>query len=150
MQKDFLTSSEERSEARLKQLQAQSEEYENLINENEELRANIIKNRTKVASSSSSSSSAPTVVTAKKHIGYSYGIGPDEVPGEGENTVIRVPNWNTFQESLDAVEAEKARLGQENRENRAVGLAVTKDPYTSYPAESIKELAHIVGLKIEE
>jgi Asp-tRNA(Asn)/Glu-tRNA(Gln) amidotransferase B subunit len=148
VQKEFLTSSEERNEARLKKLQAQNEEYENIINENEELRKNLIKNRTKL--SSSSSSSTPKVVTEKKHIGYSYGIGPDEIPGEGEDSVIKVHNWNMFQESLDAVETKKAQLRQENRENRAAKLPIIKDPYASYPAESIKELAHIVGLKIEE
>jgi hypothetical protein len=76
-------------------LQEQSEEYEKLLNENEVLRANIIKNRTKLSSSSSSSSSTPKVVTGK-HIGYSYGIGPDEIPGEGEDSVIKFHNWNDF------------------------------------------------------
>jgi hypothetical protein len=39
-----------------------------------------------------------------------------------QHSVIKVHNWNMFQESLDAVEAEKARLRQENRENRAAQL----------------------------
>jgi hypothetical protein len=43
MQKEFLTSSEERNAARLKKLQEENEEYEKLINENEALRANLIK-----------------------------------------------------------------------------------------------------------
>jgi hypothetical protein len=61
--------------------------------------------------------------------------------------VIKFHNWNDFQDSLDLVEAEKARLRQEARENRAAGLPIAKNPYVSYPAESIKDLAHIVSLK---
>jgi hypothetical protein len=65
MQKEFLTSVEERNAARLKQLQAKNEEYEKILSENEALRANLIKNRTKLSSFSNSSSSTPSVITEK-------------------------------------------------------------------------------------
>jgi hypothetical protein len=35
--------------------------------------------------------------------GFSYGIGPDEIPGEHEDEVIKYHDWNTFQERLDDV-----------------------------------------------
>jgi hypothetical protein len=52
--------------------------------------------------------------------------------------VIKYHDWNTFQEKLDDVEERKAELRQEIKEARASGLAVPKNIYSSYPAESMK------------
>jgi hypothetical protein len=72
------------------------------------------KNRAKRSSSTSRSSSA--LPTTKKNIGFSYGIGPDDIPAEGEDTVIKYHNWNEFQEKLDDLEEKKSPLRQEARE----------------------------------
>jgi hypothetical protein len=48
------------------------------------------------------------------------------------------------------MEEQKVELRQYIKEARASGLAVPKNIYSSYPAESMKNLAYIVGLKIEE
>jgi uncharacterized protein (UPF0335 family) len=39
-----------------------------------------------------------------------------------QHSVIKYHNWNDFQERLDKLEEEKARLGQAAREARADGL----------------------------
>jgi hypothetical protein len=89
------------------------------MKEREAFRRERARNRAKRAASTSSSSSVlPTTV---KNIGFSYGIGPDDVPGEGEDSVIKYHNWNEFQERLDDLEEEKARLRQEAREAPADG-----------------------------
>jgi hypothetical protein len=73
-----------------------------------------------------------------------------EIPAEGEDSVSKYHNWNEFQERLDDLEETKARLRQEAREARADSLPTVKNPYATYPAESMKNLAYIVGLKIKE
>jgi hypothetical protein len=108
------------------------------------------RNRAKRAASSSSSSSVSALPTTKRNIGLSYGLAADEYPNEGEDTVIKYHNWNEFQERLDDLEETKARLRQKAREARADGLPTVKNLYATYPAESMKNLAYIVGLKIEE
>jgi hypothetical protein len=105
------------------------------------------KNRAKRSASTSSSSSSLALPAQKRTIGFSYGIGPDEVPGEGEDSVIKYHNRNEFQERLDDLEEEKARLKQEVRGARADGQRPVPNPYATYPTESMKNLAYIVGLK---
>jgi hypothetical protein len=115
------------------------------MKERDELRRERALNRAKRSASLSSTVSA--LPTTKRNIGFSYGLAPDEVPNEGEDTVIKYHNWNEFQEKLDDLEEEKARLRQEAREARTDGLPTVKNPYATYPAESMKNLAYIVGLK---
>jgi hypothetical protein len=115
------------------------------MQEREALRREKALNRARRASSSSSTISA--LPTTKRNIGFSYGLSPDEIPNEGEDTVIKLHNWNEFQDRLDDLEEEKARLRQEAREARADGQPAVKNPYATYPAESMKNLAYIVGLK---
>jgi hypothetical protein len=88
-----------------------------------------MKGRTKrvpSSSSTSSSSSSMPLPSNVRNIGFSYGIGPDEIPGESEDEVIKYHDWNTFQERLDDVEEQKAELRQQIKEARASGLAVPK------------------------
>jgi transposase len=115
-----------------------------------------LKGRSKIAprsssfSSSSSSSSSRLLLSNVRNIGFNYGIGPDELPADDEDQVMKYHDWNTFQEKLDATEEQKAGLRQQIREARAAGLPVPKNIYPSYPAESLKSLAQIINLKIEE
>jgi hypothetical protein len=107
------------------------------MKEREDLRKERAKNRQKLSALSSSSSSSSALPTTKRNIGFSYGIGPGEIP-EGEDNVIKYHNWNEFQEKLDDLEEEKARLRQEARETCADGIPTVKNPYATYPAESTK------------
>jgi predicted nuclease with TOPRIM domain len=141
----FATSDEKRQAERYKELvEAEAKiqaELEKEMQEREELRRERAKNRAKRSASTSSFSSVSVLP------GFSYGIGPDEIPAEGEDSVIKYHNWNEFQDRLNDLEEEKARLRQEAREARADGLQTVKNPYATYPAESMKNLAYIVGLK---
>jgi hypothetical protein len=111
----------------------------------DKLRRERAKNRAKI--SALSSSALPTTV---KNIGFSYGIGLGEILGEGEYSVIKYHKWNEFQEKLDDLEETKAQLRQLARKAWADGKPTIKNPYAAYPAKSMKNLAHTVGLKIEE
>jgi hypothetical protein len=150
-EEEFLTSEKKRQAERYKKQTKTKiqEQLEKEMKERDTLRRERALNRAKRSASTSSSGSISALPTTKRNIGFSYGIGPDEVPNKGEDTVIKYHNWNEFQERLDDVE-EKARLRQAAREARADGLPTVKNPYATYPAESMKNLAYIVGLKIEE
>jgi hypothetical protein len=141
---EFASSEEKRQAARYKKLvEPESKiqkELEKEMKEREDLRRERARNRAKRSALTSSSSSVSALPTTKRNIGYNYGIGLDDIPAEGEDK---------FQERLDDLE-EKARLKQEAREARADGLPTVKNPYATHPAESIKNLAYIIGLKIEE
>jgi hypothetical protein len=58
------------------------------MKERDTLRTEKARNRAKRVASSSSSSSISALPTTKKNIGFSCGIGLDDIPGEGEDTVI--------------------------------------------------------------
>jgi hypothetical protein len=112
----FSTNEEARQAARLKKIQEAEtkikEQLEAEMKERDTLRLERARNRAKRAasSSSSSSSSSSALPATKRNIGFSYGIGPDDIPGEGEDSVIEYHNWNDFQERLDDLEEEKTRL----------------------------------------
>jgi hypothetical protein len=139
----FSSKEKKRQAARYKKLvEAEAKiqkELEAEMKEREELRRERAKNRAKLSSSSISA-----LPTTKRNIGFSYGIGPDDIPNEGEDIVLKYHNWNEFQEKLDDLEERKAELRQVAREARVDGKPTVKNPY---PAESMKNLAYIVGLK---
>jgi hypothetical protein len=91
------------------------------------------KNRAKLSGLSLSSSSSSAPPTTVKNIGFSYCIGPDDIPGEDEDKVINYHNWNEFQEKLDDLKKTKAQLRQAPREARADGLSTVKNPYVDTP-----------------
>jgi hypothetical protein len=93
------------------------------IDKSQQLQTNLIKNRVKVSSSSSSEPS----IAIRISIRYSYGITPDEIPVEGEDSVIKFHIWNNFKEILDEVETKEAQIRQETRKNRAAGLPTVKN-----------------------
>jgi hypothetical protein len=115
-------------------------ELEQEMKERDVLRMERARNRAKRSASTSSSSSVSALPTIKRNIGYSYGIGPNDIPAESEDSGIKYHNWNEFQERLDDLE-EKAQLRQAAREARADGQPTVKNPYAEYPAESMKNLA---------
>jgi hypothetical protein len=136
----FASSDEQRQAVRYKKLQEaeakRQAELEAEMKERDELRRERAQNRAKrSALSSSSSSSVSALPTTKRNTGYSYGIGPDDISGEGEDSVVKYHNWNEFQEKLDYLEETKAQLRQATREARADGLPTVKNPYASYPAK---------------
>jgi hypothetical protein len=121
------------------------------LQENELLRKEYLKGRSRIvprsSSNFSSSSNLRPLPSNVRNVGFSYGIGPDKLPVEGEDEVIKGSEWNTFQEKLDATEEQKAELRQQIKEAKAAGLPIPKNIYSSYPDESTKSLAQIVGLK---
>jgi tetrahydromethanopterin S-methyltransferase subunit G len=81
------------------------------MQEREALRREKALNRAKRSALSSSTVSA--LPTTKRNIGFSYGLVLDEIPNEGEDTVIKYHNWNEFQERLDDLEEEKHNLDKQ-------------------------------------
>jgi outer membrane protein TolC len=129
----FNVNAKERQATRTQRLkeeeQKQNQAFAKALQESELQRKEFLKGRSKIlprsSLSSSSSSSIPLSLNVR-NIGFSYGIGPDEIPAEGEDKVIKYHDWNTFQEKLDATEEQKAELRQQIKEARASGLAVPK------------------------
>jgi hypothetical protein len=61
--------------------------------------------------------------------------------------LYRLKNWDAFQDVLEDAKRQKAEHALRIRQAKMDKVWAEPNPYTSYPAESIENLAEIVGLK---
>jgi hypothetical protein len=83
----------------------------------------------------------------KSIYGVHRGIGVDDVVSDGYDQLDKLQNWSEFQNLLDDIKERKAQHRIEARQARENKQWMEPSPYPSYPAESMENLAEIVGLK---
>jgi hypothetical protein len=80
-------------------------------------------------------------------IGFNPGVDPSEIGLGGADTLPRLKNWNTFQELSAAARQRKADEALRIKQSKIAHEWTAPNPYGSYPAEAIEDLAKIVGKK---
>jgi hypothetical protein len=107
----------------------------------------LIPSETSSSGSSSSSLSKEGDLIDASMIGFNPGVEMTETNLGSADRLPILKNWNTFQELLESARKKKAdeilriKPSKINRERAA------PNPYGGYPAESIEDLAKIVGKK---